>query len=173
MPPYFWPASVGDGGEIRLPQVDVVVVHLALQDPADALEAHAGVDVLGRQRLELAVGVAVELDEDQVPDLDDRGFSPPTSLPPDLSGVRSMWISVHGPHGPVSPISQKLSLLPKVVDVVIVHAGDLLPEVGRLLVARHALGASPSKHVTCRRLLSRPHTLVSSSQAQSMASALK
>ena len=27
------------------------------------------------------------------------------------AGVRSMWISEHGPHGPVSPIIQKLSFL--------------------------------------------------------------
>ena len=32
-----------------------------------------------------------------------------TNGPPDLSGVLSKCISVHGPHGPVSPISQKLS----------------------------------------------------------------
>ena len=31
-----------------------------------------------------------------------------TSLPP----MRSKWISVHGPHGPYSPISQKLSFIP-------------------------------------------------------------
>ena len=30
--------------------------------------------------------------------------------PPSPAGVRSMWISLHGPHGPVSPIIQKLSL---------------------------------------------------------------
>ena len=29
-------------------------------------------------------------------------------------GVRSTWISEHGPHGPVSPIIQKLSFLPPV-----------------------------------------------------------
>ena len=36
----------------------------------DALEAHAGIDVLGGQRREGAVRVGVELDEDEVPDLD-------------------------------------------------------------------------------------------------------
>ena len=29
------------------------------------------------------------------------------------AGPRSMWISLHGPHGPVSPICQKLSLSPR------------------------------------------------------------
>ena len=37
--------------------------------------------------------------------------SEPLVSPP---GVRSTWISEHGPHGPVSPIIQKLSFLPPV-----------------------------------------------------------
>ena len=42
-------------------------------DAGDAFEAHAGVDVLGRERGEGAVGVGVVLDEDVVPDLDALG----------------------------------------------------------------------------------------------------
>ena len=38
-----------------------------LDDRDEALEAHAAVDVLLGQRLETAVGLAVELHEDQVP----------------------------------------------------------------------------------------------------------
>ena len=53
--------------------VGVVVGVDALQDGREALEAHAGVDVLGREGPEAAVGLAVELDEDVVPDLDDVG----------------------------------------------------------------------------------------------------
>ena len=51
--------------------VGVVVGGLALEHHAQALEAHAGVDVLGGQRLEVAVGLAVVLHEHEVPDLDD------------------------------------------------------------------------------------------------------
>ena len=40
----------------------------ALDDGAGALEAHAGIDVLGRKRREGSVGVGVELDEDEVSD---------------------------------------------------------------------------------------------------------
>ena len=45
----------------------------ALDDRGEALEAHAGIDVLRGQRGEGAVGVGVELDEDVVPDLDALG----------------------------------------------------------------------------------------------------
>ena len=39
-----------------------------------------------------------------------RSSPPPTGPPPiPHSGPRSKWISEHGPQGPVSPISQKLS----------------------------------------------------------------
>ena len=41
-----------------------------LDDRAGALEAHAGIDVLGGKLAEGAVGLGVVLDEDEVPDLD-------------------------------------------------------------------------------------------------------
>ncbi len=103
-----------------------------------------------------------------------------TSGPPDLSGVRSMWISEHGPHGPVSPIIQKLSFLPKrctcdgSMSVTSVHrlaasssgsnrTADAVPLASMV---------SPPKTVACRRDLSRPQTLVSSSHAHWIASRL-
>ena len=51
--------------------VGVVVAVLALEHGAEALEAHSGVDVLGGQGFEMAVRLALELHEHQVPDLDD------------------------------------------------------------------------------------------------------
>ena len=51
-------------------QVDVVVAVHALHDSRDALEAHAGVDRRFRQRRHRAVGRAVELHENEIPDLD-------------------------------------------------------------------------------------------------------
>ena len=47
----------------------------ALNDARDALEAHAGVHVLGRQRRERAVRVGIELDEDEVPNFDAAGVA--------------------------------------------------------------------------------------------------
>ena len=60
-----------DGIEQRREHVGVVVGGLVLQDGGDALEAHARVDVLCGQRAQLAVLLAVELDEHVVPDLDE------------------------------------------------------------------------------------------------------
>jgi len=54
----------------RLENVRIVVGLLALQNHAEALEAHARIDVARRQFLERTVGLAVELHEDQVPYLD-------------------------------------------------------------------------------------------------------
>ena len=92
-------------------QVGAVVVVLVLEHLADALQAHAGVHVLGGQGREFAGGVAVVLDEDEVPDFHDAGVGAVDQAGRRTSSaVRSMWISVQGPQGPVSPISQKLSL---------------------------------------------------------------
>ena len=45
----------------------------ALDDRADPLEAHAGINVARGQRGESAVGFGIELDEDEIPDLDALG----------------------------------------------------------------------------------------------------
>ena len=45
----------------------------SLDDRDESLEAHSAVDVLLGERLEAAVGLAVELHEDQVPDLQHVG----------------------------------------------------------------------------------------------------
>ena len=50
------PGELSDAGEHAAEHVGVVVGILALKDGAEALEAHSGVDVLGRKRLEVAVG---------------------------------------------------------------------------------------------------------------------
>ena len=56
-----------------LEDVGIVVGMLALQGAYESLEAHAGVDDVHGELLERAVGLAVELHEDKVPDLDDLG----------------------------------------------------------------------------------------------------
>src|ERR1044071_6836546 len=50
--------------------IDIVIGQNVLQHGGDALETHAGVDVLGRQFFELAVFFSVVLDKDQIPQLD-------------------------------------------------------------------------------------------------------
>ena len=73
-------AELGQLVKDGLEDVGVVVADLrgfevgevlrALDDAGEALEAHAGIHMLRRQRGEGAVGVGVVLDEDVVPDLD-------------------------------------------------------------------------------------------------------
>ncbi len=57
-------------GDQAAEQVDVVVAVHALHHGGDALQAHAGIHRGLGQRRQLAVGGAVELHEDQIPDLD-------------------------------------------------------------------------------------------------------
>jgi hypothetical protein len=72
--------------------------------------APVSIALRGRSR-ELAVGGAIELLEDDVPDLDEAvaAIGPGIVGSARVLGPVSKKISVHGPHGPVGPIVQKLS----------------------------------------------------------------
>ena len=88
----------------------------ALDQGEDALEAGAGIDRRLRQRRAGAVGRLVVLHEHQVPELHEPvavGVVQRARRRARTPAPRSMWISEHGPHGPVSPICQKLSLSPR------------------------------------------------------------
>ena len=65
------PVSSGGRCDQVLEQVDLVVAVHVLQHRGQALQAHAGIHARRRQRLQAAVGLAVELHEHQVPDLDE------------------------------------------------------------------------------------------------------
>ena len=54
----------------RLEQIDIVVVMHILQNRGETFQSHAGVYRRFRQRLHVAVGVAIELHENQIPDFD-------------------------------------------------------------------------------------------------------
>ena len=62
--------GIGSGRDQRLEQVDIVIVVHALHDCGNALEAHAGVDGGARQAGARAIGMLLELHENQVPDFD-------------------------------------------------------------------------------------------------------
>ena len=64
-------ALVGDPAHDRLVAVRLVDGHDVLQDRGGPLDAHAGVDVLLRQRRQLAVRMQLELHEDEVPELEE------------------------------------------------------------------------------------------------------
>ncbi len=81
-------------------------------------------------------------------------FSGPPSGP--NSGPRSMCSSLHGPHGPVSPICQKLSLSPR----------RWMRSIGTPTTSCQIFSASSSLSWTViqMRSPSKPHTSVTSSQ---------
>ncbi len=54
-------------GEDRREHIGVIVAGFALQDRRDALEAHAGIYMLGRQRRQGAIRPAIKLDKNEVP----------------------------------------------------------------------------------------------------------
>ena len=85
--------------------------------------------------------------------------------------LRSMWISLHGPQGPVSPISQKLSFLfPR----MILSAGRCFNHASFASWSIATPSCSyPSNTVAYNLSLSSLYTSVRSSHAQSMASVLK
>ena len=62
-----------------------------------------------------------------------------TSLPPDLSGVRSMWISVQGPHGPGLAHLPEVVLFVALMNVRRVDVRLRAPQRRRLVVGRQAL----------------------------------
>ena len=63
-------AELLDDADEAAEDVGIVVACLALKHHAKAFEAHSGVDVLVREHLQMAVGLAVVLHKDKVPDFD-------------------------------------------------------------------------------------------------------
>ncbi len=60
--------------------IRIVIGAFSLDNHAETLETHAGVDMPVWQALEFAVGFAVVLDENQVPDLNHQGVVPVDQL---------------------------------------------------------------------------------------------
>src|SRR6185437_1045506 len=62
--------EIGGRPDEILEKIDVVVGMHSLHDRSNALQTHAGIDGRFWQRRELAVGRAVVLHKDEIPDLD-------------------------------------------------------------------------------------------------------
>ena len=130
-------------------QIGVVVRHLALEHRRDPLEPHAGVDRGLGQRRHRAARVAVELHEDQVPDLEPpvavagRPQADPARL---LLGARQMIALVEvdlgaGPARAGVPHRPEVVLLAQAEDPV--GGQELLPELERLVVVGEDGGLEP------------------------------
>ena len=128
-------------GEDRVPQVDAVVAVLALDDLRDAFEAHAGIDVLRGERRELAAGVAVELDEDEVPDFHHARVFAVDLRPAGFVG-RAVDVDFRARAARAGVAHFPEVVFAEVVDVVValeavlLPIGDLAPDLGGLGVAR-------------------------------------
>mmetsp|Transcript_18016 Transcript_18016/g.57622 ORF Transcript_18016/g.57622 Transcript_18016/m.57622 type:complete len:812 (+) Transcript_18016:860-3295(+) len=126
-----------DGREDGLEHVRVVVAHLALQHRRQALEPHARVHVLGRQRPQRAARLAVELDEHQVPDLEHvrvvhvdqvRRVAPADAVVVDLRARPARARVAHLPEV-VLPVERQHPL----------RRQELQPQLARLLVRRQPI----------------------------------
>ena len=144
-PAVVWPPHdldcLGDDG---LEQVGVEVGGHVLHHRRDALEAGARIDRRLRERVTLAVGLLVELHEDEIPDLEELpllaqrdelvhagGTLPPSPvpLPPNVDqnlGARSARPRV--PHLP------EVVLVAQAKDAAVRDAGDLTPEFARFII---------------------------------------
>ncbi len=142
--------EIGDMGDDRSEQIDLVVVVRALQHGGHALEPHAGVDRGTRQRDALAARELLELHEHQVPDLDETvalgigraGRSARNMRPVIVENFRARSAGPELPH------------LPEIVGAcdaqnpALGQARDFLPQVERLVVVdehRHqqSIGGQP------------------------------
>ena len=153
--------------EDRREHVGVVVARLALQHRRDALEAHAGIDVLRRQRRQLPVRAAVELDEDEVPDLDHvRRARVDELAAASCPACGRCGSRCRGRTGRSRPSPRSCpSCCPSGCATGRCRSTVRHSSAASSSGARPCFG-SPSKTVACSRLLSSPHTFVSSSHAQ-------
>ena len=115
---------IGDFGLVA----EIGQTFCTLDHRGDALEAHAGIDVLRGQFAEGAVRICIELDENQVPDFNAAGIAFVHQLaagliagarPEDRAGRASdrRAIPEHGPHGTGIAHHPKIVLLVAVDDV--------------------------------------------------------
>src|SRR5262249_57326234 len=115
--------------------IRVVIAVFALQHRSNALESHAGIDVLGGQRGQALVRVAIILDEDQVPYFDDLRHALVDQLATGLVvrainvdlGTRAAWSGLT--HFP------EVVLFAEEMNVRRINVGHRTPEVRGLVVA--------------------------------------
>ena len=136
----------------RREQVGLPAGELALHDRGDALQTHAGVDGRPRQRRHAPAGVAVELHEHEVPDLEPAVAlaGRPLARPPGrLLGARQVVALVEmdlraGAARPGVAHRPEVVLLAQAQDAVVLQPGDLLPQGEGVVVVRVDRGDEPA-----------------------------
>src|SRR3990172_5422732 len=128
-------------------EIDVIVGENSLKYRCDPLQAHARIHVLGGKLRELPFRVAVVLDKDQVPQLDEAGavaVDPAAVLaavPPIACLDPSIDVDLAaGPAGAGLGHLPEVVLLPETQDALIGNARDLAPQLGRSLIVHKNRG---------------------------------
>ena len=124
------------GSDQRLKEIDVVVGVDALKDCGGALEPHASVDLRPRQVLLGAVGEALPLHEDEVPDLDEAVAILVGAAGRAAGHVGAMVVEDLAVGADRAGVAHRPEVLLQAHDAALGDAGDLLPEVGGILVLR-------------------------------------
>ena len=132
----------GNGLYHGLEDIGVIVGRLALKSHAKTLEAHAGINDTGRQILQAAVGLAVELHEHEVPDFDDLRVVVVHHVPSGHLGLLFLAAQVDVDFGARSA-GPCIAHLPEVIVLVavddMVFRKELFPIGSRLVVAAQPL----------------------------------
>ena len=149
-------AKVADGLDQGLEYVSVVVAALALQRHTQTLKAHAGVNHLGRQRLQRAIGLAVILHKDQVPYLYHLRIILVDQLSTGHLGLLLIRAQVNM-NLRAGAAGTRIAHLPEVVMLIAVDnmvlGQILLPVAGGLIVTLQALLGRALKHRGVERAL--------------------
>ena len=138
-------------------QVRVVIVVLALQQRADPLQPHAGVDALHLQGHHAAICELLVLHEDVVPDLDKpvavligaARRTAPNVRPVVIENLCARTAGSGWPHAP------EVVIVIDSDDLVIGKAGHLLPDCGRFVVSvidRYAKPVGIEREISCQQL---------------------
>ena len=129
-------------GDDRPEEIGVVVAADALEHGSNALEAHAGVDVLGREVLQRTVRFAVVLNENEIPELDEARAPAVdrADVTRNVAHVAGVGAAVHVDLR-ARPARPRLAHLPEILaleaqDAIGGKIGDARPERRRLVVGR-------------------------------------
>ncbi len=131
--------GIGDVGgcrDQRLEQIDVVIVVDTLHDGGDALEAHAGVDGRTRQAGARTIRMLLELHEHEVPDFDPAiavFIRRARRTAPDLVAMVVKDFRARTAGAGIAHLPE-VGLGAEPHDTIFGNAGDLLPELERLVI---------------------------------------
>ncbi len=126
--------NIGDGRKQRRENIAVVIGTFALQHGRDPLEAHAGIDVLFRQRFQGAVLLPVVLDKHEVPQFDNPVIpSVDEFFPGKIFGEIDMDFGAR-PAGAGLPHLPEVVFLAELHNVNGVDIGLALPDIEAFLV---------------------------------------